>query len=101
MKANDSGSNTNRVEGKGLILFPAQAAALPGSDAGSDGVEPASSFCHQEPSEPMSYPMQTLEHAVKTWSEICSMAPHSQSRKGAKPHCAWTSEIAQHQSAGN
>ena len=33
--------------GRGLILILSQAAVLPGSDTGSDGVEPASSFVIQ------------------------------------------------------
>ena len=28
--------------------------------------------------------MQVMGQAVKTWSAVCSMAPHSQSGKGAR-----------------
>ena len=41
-----------------------------------------------------------IGHAISTWSAVCSEAPHSQFGEGAKPHCAWTNGIAQHQSAG-
>ena len=46
-------------------------------------------------------PTQAVGHAVKTWSAACSMSPHSQSGKGARPHRAWTNGTAQHQSAGD
>ena len=41
-----------------------------------------------------------IGHAVRTWSAVCSEAPHSQYGKGARPICAWTNAIAQLQSAG-
>ena len=40
-----------------------------------------------------------IGHAVRTWSAVCSEAPHSQFGEGARPICAWTNGIAQHQSA--
>ena len=43
---------------------------------------------------------QCIGHAVSTWSAVCSEAPHSQFGEGARPICAWTNGIAQHQSAG-
>ena len=42
-----------------------------------------------------------MGHIVSTWSAVCSEAPHSQFSEGARPICAWTNGIAQHQSAGN
>ena len=33
---------------------------------------------------------------IKTWSSVCLMAPHLQSDKRVRPHCAWTNGIAQH-----
>ena len=27
-----------------------------------------------------------MGHAVRTWSSVCSITPHLQSRKGARPH---------------
>ena len=41
-----------------------------------------------------------IGRAVRTWSAVCSEAPHSQYGKEARPICAWTNGIAQHQSAG-
>ena len=41
-----------------------------------------------------------IRHAVRTWSAVCSEAPHSQSVKERNPICTWTNGIAQHQSAG-
>ena len=41
-----------------------------------------------------------IGHAVRTWSAVCSEATHPQFGKGARPICAWTNGIAQHQSAG-
>ena len=43
LKAIHSKSDTNRT-GRGFILLLPQTAALPGSDAGSDVIKPASSF---------------------------------------------------------
>ena len=86
-----------------FILVLLQAAALPGSDAGSDSVEPTSGFViikHPTMSL-MTCSMQAMGHAVKTWSVVRSMAPHSQFGKRARPHCAWTNGIAQHQYAGD
>ena len=37
--------------GQGFILLLPKATVLPGLDAGSDGVEPALSFCHSKPSD--------------------------------------------------
>ena len=71
-----------------------------GSDASSDGVEQASGFFNNyQTTYSMSYPMQAIGHAVKTWSVVCSMARPLQSDKRARPHCASKSEIAQHHSA--
>ena len=41
-----------------------------------------------------------IRHAVRTWSAVCSEAPHLQFGEGARPICAWTNGIAQHQFAG-
>ena len=46
------------------------------------------------------YGARCIEHAVRTWSAVCSEATHSQYGEGARPICAWTNGIAQHQSAG-
>ena len=85
-----------------MLLLP-QAAVLPESDAGSDGVEPTSGFVIKNHANTyfMSCPIQGMGHAVKTWSAVCSMALHSQSGKGARPHHVCTKEIAQHQFAGD
>ena len=56
------------------------------TDAGSDGVEPASGFVikNHQTMYSISCPMQTVGHTVRAWSAICLMAPHSQSGKGAR-----------------
>ena len=47
LKGIHSRSDTNRTGARGFILLLPQTAALPGSDAGSDVVKPASSFVIQ------------------------------------------------------
>ena len=42
--------------------------------------------------------MLVVGHAVKTWSTVCLMAPHSKSSKGPRYHHAWTNRIFQNQS---
>ena len=68
--------------GRGFILLLPQGAVLPGSDVGSDVVKPASSFVIQN------FPCGALcmGHAIRTWSSVCSVAPHSQFGEGARPH---------------
>ena len=39
-----------------------------------------------------------IGHAVRTWSAVCSEAPHSRFGERGDPICAWTNGIAQHQS---
>ena len=121
--------------GQKLILVLPKVAALPGSDAGSNGVEPASSFVviivwkgihsrsdtNRTGAEGLSFyyprllycPDQMLavvllsQHrvlssktvrprapcgarcigpAVRTWSAVCSEAPHLRFGEGARPH---------------
>ena len=72
--------------GRGFILLLPQAAVLPGSDAGSDVVEPASSFVIQNRQTSAPCGAQCMGHAVKTWSAVCSAVPHSQFGEGARPH---------------
>ena len=47
LKSIHSRSDTNRTGARGFILLLPQTAALPGSDAGSDVIKPASSFVIQ------------------------------------------------------
>ena len=56
------------------------------TDAGSDGVKPASGFVikNHQTMHSMSCSMQAVGHTVKAWSAVCSMAPHSQSGEGAR-----------------
>ena len=70
--------------GRGFILLLPLTAALPGSDAGSDVIKPASSFVIQN--RQTSCSMWCPMDAVSTWSVVCSEAPHSQFGEGARPH---------------
>ena len=54
--------DTNRTEAKGLSFYYPRPAVLPGSDAGSNGVEPASSFV-----------MQTRQTSCSMW-QSCKRA---------------------------
>ena len=40
----------------------------------------------------MSGPMQAMEHTIKMWSAVCSMAPYSHCGKEVRPHSAWQME---------
>ena len=75
-----------------LIFEPPQAAALRGSDAGSDGVKPASGF--------------VIKNHQTTYSMSCAMqaAVWRRTRNSVeegRPHHAWTNGIAQYKSAGS
>ena len=61
---------------RAFILLLPQAAVLPGSDAGSDVVKPpsVSSFKTVRPRAPCG--ARCLGHVVRTWSTVCSEAPH-------------------------
>ena len=72
--------------GRGFILLLPQTAALPGSDAGSDIIKPASSFVFQTVRPRAPCGARCIGHAVSTWSAVCSEAPHSQFGEGARPH---------------
>ena len=72
--------------GRGFILLLPQTAALPGSDAGSDVIKPASSFVIQNRQNSCSMWCPMYGHIVSTWSAVCSEAPHSQFGEGARPH---------------
>ena len=73
---------------RGFILLLPQTAALPGSDAGSGVINPASSFVIQnrQTSCSMWCLMYCIGHAVSTWSAVCSKALHSQFGEEARPH---------------
>ena len=72
--------------GRGFIVLLPQTAVLPGSDAGSDVIKPASSFVIQSRQTSCSCGARCIGHAVSTWSAVCSEAPHSQFVEGARPH---------------
>ena len=69
--------------GRRFIFLLPQVAVLPGSDAGSDDVETASSFVIQ--SCQTSCSLRFLMYG-KRWSAVCSAAPHSQFRERARLH---------------
>ena len=84
--------------GRGFILLLPQTAVLPGSDAGSDVIKPASSFVIQN---------RVLHVVPDVWGTLLvhglrfALRLHTRnSVKERDPICAWTNEIAQHQSAG-
>ena len=72
--------------GRGFILLLPQTAELPESDAGSDVIKPASSFVMQNRQICAPCGARCIGHAVRTWSAVCSEAPHSQFGEGARPH---------------
>ena len=61
--------------GRGFILLLPQAAALPGSDAGSDVIKPLASieFRHPKPSDLVLHVMPDVRigHTVRIWSTVC------------------------------
>ena len=57
--------------GRGFILLLPQTAALPGSDAGSDVIKPASSFVIQNRQISTPCGARCIGHAVSTWSAVC------------------------------
>ena len=67
--------------GRGFILLLPQTVALPGSDAGSDVIKPSKTVRPRAPCG-----ARCIGHAVRTWSAVCSEAPHSQFSEGARPH---------------
>ena len=58
--------------GREFILLLPQAAVLPGSDADSDVVKPASGFVIQNRQTLCSMWCPMYSHAVRTWSAVCS-----------------------------
>ena len=72
--------------GRGFIFLLPENAALPGSDAGSDVIKPASSFVIQNCQSRASCGDRCIGHTVSKWSAVCSEAPHSQFGEGARPH---------------
>ena len=71
---------------RGFILLLYQTAAQPESDAGSLLLSQhrVSSSKTVRPRAPCG--AQCIGHAVRTWSAVCSEAPHSQFGEGARPH---------------
>ena len=69
-----------------FILLLSQAAVLPESDAGSDVVKPAPSFVIQNHQTLCFMWWLMYGHAVRTWSIVCSVVPHSQFNERARPH---------------
>ena len=73
--------------GRGFILLLPQTAALPESDAGAMMLlsqHRVSSSKTVRPRAPCG--ARCIGHAVRTWSVVCSGAPHSQFGEGARPH---------------
>ena len=71
--------------GRGFILLLPHVAVLPGLDAGSEGVEPASGLSKTvRPRAPCG--ARCIGHAISTRSAVCSKAPHSQSSEEARPY---------------
>ena len=72
--------------GRGFIFLLPQTAELPESDAGSGVIKSASSFVIQTVRLRAPCGARCIGHAVRTWSTVCSEAPHSQFGEGARPH---------------
>ena len=72
--------------GRGSILLLPQTAVLPESDPSvmSLSQHRVSSSKTVRPRAPCG--ARCMEHAVSTWSAVCSKAPHSQFSEGARPH---------------
>ena len=83
--------------GRGFILLLLQAAVLPRSDTGSDGVGPASNFVIQnrQISCSMWFPMLGRGLRFVQWRRTRNLMRKQDSV------CAWANEISQHQFAGN
>ena len=80
-----SRSDTNRTLAEGLFFYY-QAAVLPRSD-----LEVISLSQHQAPSSKTvraacSVCCLMYGPAIRTWSAVCSEAPHSQFNEGSRPH---------------
>ena len=86
--------------GRKFILLLPQSAVRPGSDAGSDGVEPASVSYSKTVRPRALCGVRCMGHANRTWSGIYLVAPHSYFGEVALIY-AWTNGIAQHQSPGD
>ena len=72
--------------GRGFILLLRQTAALPESDAGSDVLSQYRVSSSKTVRRRAPCGARCIGHAVSTWSEVCSEAPHSQFGEGARPH---------------
>ena len=68
--------------GQGFILLLLEAAVLPASDVGNDGVESASGFVILNARLRALYGVQRMGHAIRTWSTACSRVPHLQFGEG-------------------
>ena len=83
-----------------ILLLP-QTAVLPRSDAGSDVVQPASSFIIQN--RRTSCSMWCPMYRPRCWNMVCGLFRGAALAigEGARPICAWKNGIAQHQLAGD
>ena len=72
--------------GQGFILLLPQMAALPESDAGSGVISQHRVLSSKTVRPRAPCGAQYIEHTVRTWSAVCSEAPHSQFNEGARPH---------------
>ena len=87
--------------GRGFILLLPQTAALPESDAGSGAINPLSSFVIQTVRPRAPCGARCIGHVVRTWSAVCSEAPHSRFGEGARPHLCMDKGNRPTQSAGD
>ena len=83
----DPGQTQEKNGERGFNLLQPQPAVLPRSDAGSDGVEPASCFVIQNcQTHIISQGARCTRHVNIMWSAVCSLAPHSHFAEEAKLH---------------
>ena len=82
--------------GRGFIVLLPQVAVRPGSNAGSDGVKPASSFIIQNS---MWCPTHGARYYVERNLRFVQRRRTRNSVKEQDLICAWTNAITQHQSA--
>ena len=83
-----------------MLLLP-QAVVLPGSDAGSGGVKPASSFAFKTVRPCVPSGARCMGHAIWTCSAVCEWRRTRKLVKERDHICAWTNRIAQRQFAGD
>ena len=85
--------------GPKIYPFTTQVALLPRSNAGKDGVKPASGFIIQKHQTLCS--IWCLMYMYRIWSVVCSRVPHLEFSEGAKPYLCMDKLNHQNQYTGD